>query len=223
MHNQSVDSPPRASEPRTAVRAAIALALGSLLLLLLVASDWGPLMTLDRVVARTTHGWAVEESGLTHACRILTDWVWDPLTMRILCAAVVLWLVLRRSAWWTALWLVVTVAVTSGVQQAMKAAVGRERPEWPDPVDSAHYAAYPSGHAMTATVVLGLLLWLLHHYGAGRTWFRTVLVVAVFSVTGVGVTRVWLGVHWLTDVVAGWLLGAMVVALAVTAHERRHP
>ncbi|MFD7439417.1 phosphatase PAP2 family protein [Streptomyces sp. NPDC059861] len=222
MHNQSVDSPPRASEPRTAVRAAIALALSSLLLLLLVASDWGPLMTLDRVVARTTHGWAVEESGLTQACRILTDWVWDPLTMRILCAAVVLWLVLRRSAWWTALWLVVTVAVTSGVQQAMKAAVGRERPEWPDPVDSAHYAAYPSGHAMTATVVLGLLLWLLHHYGADRTLFRTVLAVAVFSVAGVGVTRVWLGVHWLTDVVAGWLLGAMVVALAVTAHERRH-
>ncbi|MFJ4468510.1 phosphatase PAP2 family protein [Streptomyces sp. NPDC089424] len=223
MHSQSVDTPPRTSEPSTAVRAAIASALSSLLLLVLVVADWGPLMTLDRVVARTTHDWAVEESGLTRAFRILTDWVWDPLTMRLLCAAVVLWLVLRRSAWWTALWLVVTVAVTTGVQQAMKAAVGRERPEWPDPVDSAHYAAYPSGHAMTATVVLGLLLWLLRHHGAGHTLVRAALAVTGVSVIGVGLTRVWLGVHWLTDVVAGWLLGAMVVAVAVTVHERRHP
>lgn len=223
MHNQSVASPPRVSEPRTAVRAASALAVGSALLLVLVATGWGPLMTMDRVVARTTHSWAVEEGGLTQACRILTDWVWDPLTMRILCVGIVVWLVLRRSAWWTALWLIVTVAVTTGVQQALKSAVGRERPQWPDPVDTAHYAAYPSGHAMTATVVLGLLLWLLHHYGAGPTLFRTVLAVAVVSVGGVGLTRVWLGVHWLTDVVAGWLLGAMVVALAVNVHERRHP
>ncbi|MGW1541672.1 phosphatase PAP2 family protein [Streptomyces sp. NPDC002309] len=223
MHNLSVDSPPRTSEPRPAVRAATALALGSLLLLVLVATGWGPLMTLDRMIARTTHDWALDRSGLTQACRVLSDWVWDPMTMRILCAAVAVWLVLRRSARWTALWLVVTVAVTTGVQQGLKAAVGRERPQWSDPVDSAQYAAYPSGHAMTATVVLGLLLWLLHHHGADRTLFRTVLAVAVVSVSGVGLTRVWLGVHWLTDVVGGWLLGALVVALAVAAHERRRP
>ncbi|MFG3661890.1 phosphatase PAP2 family protein [Streptomyces sp. NPDC047706] len=222
MH-RPVDSPPRTSYPHTAVRAAIALALSSLLLLVLVAADWHPLMTLDREVARTTHGWAVEEPRLTQVCRLLTDWVWDPVTMRLLCAGVVLWLVLRHSAWWTALWLLATVAVTTGVQQTMKAVVGRERPEWPDPVDTAHYAAFPSGHAMTATVVLGLLLWVLHHHDAGGPLFRTVLAVAVVSVAGVGLTRVWLGVHWLTDVVAGWLLGAMVVALAVGVHARRRP
>ncbi|GAA3291853.1 hypothetical protein GCM10020295_09680 [Streptomyces cinereospinus] len=135
----------------------------------------------------------------------------------------VVWLVVRRSAWWTAVWLVVTVAVGTGVQQLMKAVVGRERPVWPDPVDTAHYAAFPSGHAMTATVVLGLLLWLLHRHGVGRAAFRTVLAVAVVSVAGVGLTRVWLGVHWPTDVVGGWLLGAAVVAVAVTVHERHGP
>ncbi|GGS99068.1 phosphatase PAP2 family protein [Streptomyces chromofuscus] len=223
MHIPSVDSPPRPPDLRTAVRAAMALASVSLLLLVLVAAEWGPVIALDVEISRAAHGRAVEDSGLTQMCRILTDWVWDPLTMRILCTAVVLWLVVRYAAWWTALWLVVTVALSTGVQQTMKAVVGRERPDWPDPVDSAHYAAFPSGHAMTATVVLGLLLWLLHHHGAPRALFRTAVAVAVVSVAGVGVTRVWLGVHWPTDVVGGWLLGAAVVALAVAAHKRRHP
>jgi undecaprenyl-diphosphatase len=131
------------------------------------------------------------------------------------------WLVWRRSAWWTALWLAATCALGTLLQQALKALVGRARPVWPDPVDSAHYAAFPSGHAMTATVVCGLLLWLLHHYGAGRAVWRTAMALAVISVAGVGLTRVWLGVHWPSDVVGGWVLGAFVVAVAVGAYERR--
>lgn len=166
MHTPTVDSPPhRPSTTRTA-RFAAAFAAPSVLLLVLVALSWGPLMSLDESIANTTHGWAVDERGVTHAFRILTDWVWDPVTMRLLAAAAAVWLVWRHREWWLALWLAVTCAVGTAMQQALKAAVGRERPAWPDPVDSAHYAAYPSGHAMTATVVLGLLVWLLHRYGS---------------------------------------------------------
>lgn len=221
MHTQSVDSPPRPPDRRTALGATTALAVGSVLLLGLVVIRWYPLMTFDGDIADTTHRWAVEEPGVTHAFRILTDWVWDPWTMRALCAAVAVWLVWRRAARWTALWLVVTCAVGTALQQTMKAAVDRPRPVWPDPVDSAHFAAFPSGHAMTATVVCGLLLWLLRRYGAGRALWRTAVTVAAVSVVGVGLTRVWLGVHWASDVVAGWLLGGLVVVLAVRLHDRR--
>jgi undecaprenyl-diphosphatase len=120
-------------------------------------------------------------------------------------------------------WLVATCALGTLVQQALKAAVGRERPVWPDPVDTAHFAAYPSGHALTATVVCGLILWLLHHHGAGRALWLTALTVAVISVVGVGLTRIWLGVHWPSDVLGGWLMGAMLVTLAVTVHQRYRP
>ncbi|MFD3925089.1 phosphatase PAP2 family protein [Streptomyces sp. NPDC058614] len=222
MHPPPVDSPPHPQPPgpHKAALAAAALAVPSVLLLLLVAFSWDPLLDLDGDIARTTHRWAVDDPGLTHAFRILTDWVWDPWTMRAVAAAAVVWLVWRRRAWWPALWVVVTCALGTVVQQGLKSAIGRERPVWPDPVDSAHYAAFPSGHAMTATVVCGLLLWLLRLYGAGRALRRTALALAVVSVVGVGLTRVWLGVHWPTDVVGGWLLGALVVALAVASYER---
>jgi undecaprenyl-diphosphatase len=197
------------------------LAVPSVLLLLLVAFSWRPLLALDGDIARTTHRWAVDEPGVTHVFRVLTDWVWDPWTMRALGALVVVRLVWRRSTWWPALCVAAACVLGTAVQQSLKAAVGRARPVWPDPVDSAHYAAFPSGHAMTATVVCGLLLWLLQLYGAGRALRRTALALAVISVVGVGLTRVWLGVHWASDVLGGWLLGALVVALTVVAHERR--
>jgi undecaprenyl-diphosphatase len=222
MHTPSVASPPRPQRRTTAGLAGV-LALCSLLLLTLVAARWRPLITADADIASTTHRWAVDESGITQACRILTDWVWDPWTMRLLCAAVVVTLVVRFAARWTAVWLALAVALGTLVQQGLKAAVDRPRPVWPDPVDSAHYSAFPSGHAMTATVVCGLLLWLLHHHGVGGTVRRTALAVAVVSVLGVGLTRVWLGVHWPSDVVGGWLLGATVVALAVWVHRRWQP
>ncbi|NGO06230.1 phosphatase PAP2 family protein [Streptomyces sp. HC44] len=220
MHSPTVDSPPHTPRPRTAVRATIALAVPSLLLLLLVALSWDPLMDLDGDIARTTHGWAVDEPDVTQTSRILTDWVWDPWTMRALCTATVLWLAVRRSAWWLALWLAAATALGTALQQGLKAAVGRDRPVWPDPVDSAHYSAFPSGHAMTAAVVCGLLLWLLRVYGVGPVVWRVALAVAAVSVLGVGLTRVWLGVHWPTDVLGGWLLGALTVALAVSSYTR---
>lgn len=136
-----------------------------------------------------------------------------------MCAAAAVRLVWRRAAWSTALWLTVTVTLATVVQQWVKAAVDRPRPIWPDPVDSAHYAAFPSGHATTATVVCGLLLRLLQRHGAGRVLWRTAVSAAVVSVAGVGLTRVWLGVHWPSDVVGGWLFGGLVVAVGVAVYE----
>ncbi|MFB7656740.1 MULTISPECIES: phosphatase PAP2 family protein [unclassified Streptomyces] len=223
MQTPPVDSPPTPPRPRTALGLTWTLAVCSALLLTLVAVEWGPLIRLDDDIATTTHRWAVDEPDVTQVMRVLTDWVWDTWTMRLLCAVVVLWLWFRRGDRWTAVWLGAACLLGSLLQQALKAAVDRPRPVWPDPVDSAHYAAFPSGHAMTATFVCGLLVWLVHYYGASPALRRAAWTVAAISVAGVGVTRVWLGVHWATDVAGGWLLGVLVTALAVLVHQRRHP
>ncbi|NEB81002.1 phosphatase PAP2 family protein [Streptomyces sp. SID14478] len=198
----------------------IALALACVVLLLLVASRWAPLMDLDSAVVRALHRGALAEPGVTHASRVLTDWVWDPWTMRALCAVLAAGVVWRLRDRVLGVWLLATCALGSLVQQILKSAVDRPRPVWRVPVDSAHYAAYPSGHAMTATVVCGLALWLLRRYGAGTAVRVAALAVAVVSVLGVGLTRLWLGVHWPSDVLGGWLLGALTVLLSTAAYAK---
>ncbi|MFI1019013.1 phosphatase PAP2 family protein [Streptomyces sp. NPDC020965] len=200
-------------------RTAVVLAVPSVVLVILVAISWSPLLDFDRSVAEWLHRWAVDEPGLVHVNRVLTDWFWDPWTMRVLIAVAFGWL------WWRgervlAVWVAATSAVGTFIQQGLKASIGRERPQWPDPVDSAHFAAFPSGHAMTATVACALLVWLAVRHGVtGRTRLWCVVLAAV-SVAGAGGTRLFLGVHWPTDVLAGWLLGACWVALSITAYHR---
>ncbi|MFE6893949.1 phosphatase PAP2 family protein [Streptomyces sp. NPDC057694] len=226
MHPAPPDSPSDAPTrgPLTAPRLLLFSLLFSLmsfvLLLVLVAARWNPLMDIDADLSRSLHRAAVAEPDITHGTRVLSDWVWDPWTMRALCAVVVVALAWRLRGAVPVGWVAATCLLGTLLQQALKALVDRPRPVWPDPVDSAHYAAFPSGHAMTATVVCGLLLWLLRRHGAGRALWRTAVVVSVVSVLGVGLTRMWLGVHWPSDVAGGWLLGTFTVLVSTAAYER---
>lgn len=196
-----------------AVRTAAVLAALFVLLLVPVAIGWRPLQDADGDITEALHRTAVTHHGWTETNKVLTDWVWDPWTMRAGLALLAGWLLWRRM-WLLAVWVVATAAVGTALQQGIKAAVGRERPHWPNPVDSAHYAAFPSGHALTATVAFGLLLWVMTRCGARAAWLWAVTLPAVVSVAGVGFTRVYLGVHWPTDVLGGWLLGAALVYAA---------
>ncbi|WP_284453860.1 phosphatase PAP2 family protein [Streptomyces sp. MRC013] len=198
--------------------AAVGCGAAAVLLLLLVAVAWAPLLAFDRVVVEGLHPVAVRRPALTEGVRVLSDWVWDPLTLRVLLGVVVLAL-WRAGEPGPAALLAGVCAVAAAVQQGMKTLVGRERPRLPDPVDSAEFAAFPSGHAMTAAVVCGLLWWAAAR-AARWTLVRPVAVAGAVSTAGVGLTRVYLGVHWPSDVLGGWLLGACLVAAAVAAYER---
>ncbi|MGW4204793.1 phosphatase PAP2 family protein [Streptomyces sp. NPDC004726] len=208
---------PRPRLPSGPARAGMVLTVLSAVLLVLVVLSWSPLVSFDRSVAQALHHRAVVEPGLVRVNRILTDWVWDPWTMRALVGAVVCLLWWRRE-WLLGSWLAGTLVLGTVVQQSVKYAVGRERPRWPDPVDTAHFSAFPSGHVLTAMVACGLLLWLLRRRGTtGRAWSWSVAVAAV-SVVGVGWTRMYLGVHWPTDVLGGWLMGGALVAFSIACY-----
>lgn len=206
-----------ATHHRRAARTAAVFTALFLVLLALVAARWGPLGNVDGEIAVALHRSAVEHHGWTRTNRVLSDWIWDPWAMRALLAVAVGWLLWRRERR-LALWVTVTAAVGTALQQAVKAAVDRGRPRWPDPVDSAHYAAFPSGHALTAIVAFGLLLWLMTLHGAPARWLRLIIAVAAVSVLGVGFTRLYLGVHWPSDVLGGWLLGTALVYGAIASY-----
>ncbi|WP_340563241.1 phosphatase PAP2 family protein [Streptomyces sp. GSL17-111] len=213
--------------PRRLLRYAAALTLAGVVLLLLVLTGWRPLWDAERAVVAALHRTAVGEPGWTHANRVLTDWVWDPVTMRLLAAASAAVLLARRMVR-AAAWVATATLTGLGAQNALKALVGRERPVFPDPVDSAHFHAFPSGHVMTATIVCAVLLVLgLREGRAGRRGPQVGLwAIAAVSVLGVGFTRVYLGVHWPADVVAGWLFGGAVAAVTAVPFlplDRRRP
>ncbi|AKH81155.1 membrane protein [Streptomyces sp. CNQ-509] len=208
---------PRHTSPALRLTAAV-LTLLSVLLTVLVAATWQPLMDADRGVADRLHSAALSHSGWTKANRIMTDWVWDPATMRLLMLAVIFWL-LWRGARLLPLWLAGAVAVGWVLQYALKAGVGRDRPTWAHPVDSASHAAFPSGHAMAVALVCGLLLWVLSRMPGVPAGLRyAAWTAAAVSVAGVCFTRVWLGVHWMSDVIGGALMGAAIAAITAVAY-----
>jgi len=147
-------------------------------------------------------------------------YVFGPVGMPLMAVAAILVLALRRRSR-TPLILIAGAGVGSLLMTvAGKDVIGRHRPPLADAVPPFEYSpSFPSGHTLNATVVAGVvgyLLW-LHR----RTLVAKILcvVVPVGVAVVVGLTRVLLGAHWFTDVVAAWLLGAAWLALVITAHR----
>ena len=104
----------------------------------------------------------------------------------------------------------VLLSVAGGVlvSQTMKWAYARPRPDLVPHSAEVFTASFPSGHSMMSAVVYLTLGALLARTQANRAVKIYILAVAVIVTVLVGVSRVYLGVHWPTDVLAGWALGA---------------
>jgi membrane-associated phospholipid phosphatase len=101
-----------------------------------------------------------------------------------------------------------------------KTVVGRNRPPFQEAVPPFEYApSFPSGHTLNSTVV-ALMLAYLAAWLARRLWVRILCpLAAVIWAGSIGLSRVFLGHHWLTDVIFGWLFGLAWLALIITVHR----
>jgi membrane-associated phospholipid phosphatase len=187
------------------------------LVLVLIEGHWQPLRRLDAGAAQRLNETALEHPAWTDTLRLLSDRVWDPVTLRTVVALLTMWLLYRR-AWRLAAWSAVTAVVGGLVGLLVKTVVERARPSLEDPVAHAPGYSFPSGHAMTATTSFAILLLVLLPL-VPRALRALCWCAAVVSVLGVGFTRIALGVHWFSDVVGGWLLGLTVVGLTTWAFE----
>ncbi|MFI9150366.1 phosphatase PAP2 family protein [Streptomyces sp. NPDC053367] len=187
------------------------------LLLVLVEGQWRPLRQIDVGAARRLHELAVHHPAWTDVLHVLSDRVWDPVTLRAAVAVLTLWL-LRRGAWRLAAWAAVTAVAGGLIGLLVKVVVERARPALQDPVAQAPGYSFPSGHAMTGMTSFAVFVLVLLPL-IPRAWRVACWCVAVLSVLGVGFTRVALGVHWFSDVLGGWLLGLAVAALTTWAFE----
>jgi undecaprenyl-diphosphatase len=124
-------------------------------------------------------------------------------------------LVTRRAG--PAVLLVVAVGGGQILSSALKLGFARVRPDLvPHSVD-VYTASFPSGHAMLSAVTYLTLGAILASVEPQRRRRAYVLGAAVFLTVLIGMSRVYLGVHWPTDVLAGWCIGAAWAALCWTA------
>jgi undecaprenyl-diphosphatase len=105
----------------------------------------------------------------------------------------------------------IVASVASGelIQRIVKTYLARSRPAVIAPMPYAELDSwsFPSGHAMMSTIVYLMLARLILH-GQTRLSARVyVLVVAITLIAGIGLSRIYLGVHWPTDVIGGWTIG----------------
>ncbi len=106
-----------------------------------------------------------------------------------------------------------TPFVSTLVGDALKLGYGRFRPPAAEQLIPEAGFSLPSGHTIDATIVLGVLALVLVARTVSRRRRVLIAAAATVAITAAGAGRVYLGVHWATDVVAGWLLGAAWVAL----------
>jgi undecaprenyl-diphosphatase len=124
-------------------------------------------------------------------------------------------LVLRR--WGLAgIWGVTTLAGFQLVD-VIKSYYGRPRPHFFDPIALEITPSFPSGHAADSAMLYGMLVYVLLR--STRKLGLAVILPMLLLVGLIGFSRLYLGAHWLSDVVAGWMLGFGWVALGMAGAE----
>lgn len=178
-----------------------------------VQTEFAPQMDLDGVVSEAVYVGDDRAPELNGLLEVLTAPGGAPFRM-VVFLAVLAWLI-RRRAWPIAAWVLTAMALIGPLNSALKELFGRIRPDFDEGGARLESLSYPSGHAsgIAGLVAVGLILaWPVLTARARRAW----LVIGVLAVLLVGLTRMWLGVHYLSDVVGGWSLGiAWTLAAAV--------
>lgn len=159
---------------------------------------------------------------LEGAMRDITSLGSSSVLVLITAAVIVYMLLLRR--WGTALLMFVAVAGGQALSSLLKVGVDRPRPDLVSHLVNETSLSFPSGHAMLSAVTYLTLGSLAARFLPDRTTKIFVLVLAVLTTVLVGISRVYLGVHWPSDVLAGWCAGfawAMLCWLAARFLQRR--
>ena len=119
-------------------------------------------------------------------------------------------LMVMRRHWHGALALCVSVTATQVLVAVVKQLVERDRPPGEDALIQAAGYSFPSAHSATSVAFYGVLALIAAHELRGRVSRSWALAGAAALCTAIGVSRVYLGAHYPTDVLAGWMLGCAI-------------
>lgn len=193
------------------------IAFCALVVLLLAAQVLvhGPMLELDQVVSAYFSG---------HRDPVLTPvMLWLAAAHRttmVLLATALLATGFALRGHWTSVRALAVVPAAMLLNLALKLAVQRARPSWPDPLVQLATYSFPSGHAVASSAFYGMLCVLVFAHTRSSLARGAALVVAVGMVALVGFSRVYLGAHFPSDVIAGSAEGLACVLLFVRLLRR---
>jgi membrane-associated phospholipid phosphatase len=193
---------------------AVILVLGPFGLLVREVTRHGELTKLDLSAAKGLHEFVVDSRGLVVVMEAIS-FIGSPPWFYVLLggATIFFWLKRRRRL---AAFIAITALMGGVVDTAVKIWVDRPRPVLEDPVAAAPANSFPSGHTMMATIGYGVLL-LVFLPLVPRKWRVPLVIGFLLLVAIIGFARLMLGVHFITDVVGGFVLGLAWLAASTAA------
>lgn len=188
-------------------RGAVAMVLFVVPVLLLgfaVRQKFDPLIRLDNDLIRSATTFT-REHGIGDTL-IALQGISRPFLLYILATGLCLWAWLAKDLRSRALWAFVTMMVAWNFGLLAKVLAHRARPVVEDPISHSPGFSFPSGHAFNVAVVSTVVVFLLWPLLSSLGHRVSVVLAAVFSLV-VGLDRIFLGVHFPSDVLAGYVLG----------------
>src|SRR6478672_10140882 len=160
--------------------------------------------------------------GLDSAVTAFTN-IGGGIGMPILATILVAWLIYVSRSWRPLILVGGAAAVSITATTVGKTLLGRTRPDHIDAVPPFEFSpSFPSGHTLNTTVVIGVVVYLMC-LQANKTWVRaSVITAGAVFIIAMGLSRVFLGHHWMTDVIAAWLLGLAWLGMVILAHRLFH-
>jgi undecaprenyl-diphosphatase len=186
------------------------------LLLLLVRLQWAPLESADHRAAAGLNSLVADNATAVGIVKAVT-WLGSGGVLWTLIGAAVVLLAVRRR-WRLAVYLLVTGAGELTLDPVLKALVGRLRPVVAHPIAHGTGDSFPSGHAFGSMVCYGALF-LVFLPATRGIWRRVFTAIIVTLIAAIGVSRLLLGVHYVSDVLGGWALGITWLGITAFAFE----
>ncbi len=103
----------------------------------------------------------------------------------------------------------------------IKNLIQRPRPPSANALISVHGFSFPSGHAFMAFSFYGLLAYIIYRTSSKKRWKMGAIVGGAMTIISIGLSRVYLGVHWPSDIIASFMLGAAWLVFLITILELR--
>ena len=143
----------------------------------------------------------------------ITDLAYGTIRDFIVCGLIAL-LIIRRK-YKDAIIFFLALPITQYIYSFIKIVIARPRPPIDVRLIDIENYSFPSGHSIMSMVLYGLLIYFVYKYVKNKILKAILILILSILIIFIGFTRIWLGVHFLTDVIAGFSLGICCVCLCI--------